>query len=338
MSSSDDYPSDIEFNDRNNDFDGDNQHVNDLNDILDGHESPNIQSEDDNEALTKFIQDNYANETKDQYLAPLISEVLAKTIDQWATVVPQKEDLKVAFQDCKIPSNVSSLGPIKINDIIYNRLSPRAKEYDRKLRNTASYIKRAMGPLSYIWDSLIKAQTYNSKRNLNPPGIKTNDKVIPLKDLMAAIAHAIKLLCLSNSLNLQSRKSALWSQLDLKYYPLTSQNNPVTTQLFGDNLEQRVSDIYKISQAARNPRFNTIKTRQGRCTVISYPREKFKTTKYHRQTTNNPRSYYKWSNYGQQPRCNFGQYQQNNPNYITNHGRPHFHRHSRGHRAAQPRN
>ena len=73
----------------------------------------------------------------------------------------------------------------------------------------------------------------------------------------------MRLLCISNSMNLARRKLSLKPHLDLKYHLLASQRNPVTAQLFGDNLEQKVSDIYKVSQAARNPRFNTMRSHGG---------------------------------------------------------------------------
>ena len=70
----------------------------------------------------------------------------------------------------------------------------------------------------------------------------------------------MKLLCFHHALNLQKRKSLLCQHLDPKYFSLASPNNAVTEFLFGDNLEQRVSDIFKVSQAARSKRFQAVKS------------------------------------------------------------------------------
>ena len=171
--------SDVNDNDAFNDSDSDlsahgshmsNEYLTDINDISDGNESfIDDESKQLEAAANDIITANYGTVQKEQHLAAPISDLLASTIDNWATKVPNKEEIKSAFQACKIPTNSVALGPIKINDIIYNRLPFRAKENDKKLRNSASYMKRAMGPLTFIWDTLIKAQAYNIKKKLDPP-------------------------------------------------------------------------------------------------------------------------------------------------------------------------
>ena len=69
----------------------------------------------------------------------------------------------------------------------------------------------------------------------------------------------MKLLCFNRAFNLQKRKVSLKPHLDPKFHSLTSPSNQITQYLFGDNLEQKVSDIYKVSQAARNPRFQAVR-------------------------------------------------------------------------------
>ena len=71
----------------------------------------------------------------------------------------------------------------------------------------------------------------------------------------------MKLLCLNVSINLHRRKSALHPHLNHKYSSLAGPNNPITKNLFGDNLEQRVSNIFKVSLAARNPHFTAVRPR-----------------------------------------------------------------------------
>ena len=293
----------------------------------------NEQTDSEEAATNKFIEEHYGLIPKDTYVGPPVATLLAETIHKWATIVPQKDEIRAAFEKCKIPENVSALGPIKVNDNIFGRLSFKAKEYDKKLRIIASYLKRAMGPLTYIWDSLIKGHSYSIKRNLDLPFIKTMERNITLQELTVSLASAMKLLCLSNSLNLQSRKNALLPQLDPRYYALTSHNNPIITQLFGDNLEQKVSDIYKVSQAARNPKMNTIRQRRGNRT-IHYPGQSFKTVQYRRfggqfrgQGQSRYKSNYKRSTMGQRA-SSFNKYQIN----YNNRGNTRFNRSARGRR------
>ena len=186
-----------------------------------------------------------------------------------------KDIIKQAFEQCKVPSNIIALSPIKINDIIYHRLLPRARENDKLARNHASYYIRAMGPLAYIWNVLIKAEAWALKIKSARPSIKTQDETVPLCDLIACVSASMKLLSINVSLYLQCRKSALRPHLDPKYHTLAAPSNKITSFLLGDNLEQKVSDIFKISQAARSNRFQAV---QGRSRIQHRsfcPRQKF---------------------------------------------------------------
>ena len=216
------------------------------------------------EMLNSLIQENYATKKTEEHLAPPVSDLLAKTIDDWALQVPNKPDIKLAFEQCCIPVNVRSLSPVKINDIIFQHiifqhLPFKAKEADRHAKNNSSYYTRAMGPLTYIWDTFIKAEVWAMKHKAAPPHIKVQGDTVPLKMPTACLSASIKILCFHTAINLQRRKSALHQFLDHKYLTLASSTNPVTSYLFGDNLEQRVSDIFKISQAAHNSKFQAVR-------------------------------------------------------------------------------
>ena len=137
--------------------------------------------------LNDFIQENYGAKVPEDHLAPPVSTLLASTIDNWCLQVPTKDIIKQAFEQCKVPSNVIALSPIKINDIIYHHLPSRARENDKLARNHASYYIRAMGPLAYIWNVLIKAEAWALKTKSARPCIKTQDETVPLRDLIACV-------------------------------------------------------------------------------------------------------------------------------------------------------
>ena len=188
--------------------------------------------------LNSIIEENYGIKRINEHLTPPVSDLLASTMDQWALKVPEKNDIKMAFDQCKVPINIKSLGPIRINDIIYQRLPFKAKESDRQAQNLASYYVRAMGPLTYIWDCFIKAQAWAIKNKRDTPALSMSGENISICELTACLSAAIKLLCFHNALNLQRRKTSLRQHLDPKYFSLASPNNPISQLLFGDNLEQ----------------------------------------------------------------------------------------------------
>ena len=84
---------------------------------------------------------------------------------------------------------------------------------------------------------------------------------MPLRDLIACVSASMKLLSINVSLYLQCRKSALCPHLDPKYHTLAGPSNRITSFLFGDNLEQKVSDIFKIAQAVQSNRFQAVRGR-----------------------------------------------------------------------------
>ena len=207
------------------------------------------------EILNNLIQENYGSQKTDEHLAPPVVDLLASTMDGWLLKVPDKNEIKLAFEQYKIPVNVKSLGPIRINDIIYQRIPFKAKELDRQSKNQSTYYTRAMGPLTFIWDCFIKCQAWAIKNKQDLPKIIMQGQTVNIRELTACLSSSIKLLCYHHALNLQRRKSLLRQHLDPKYFSLASPSNPVTSFLFGDNLEQRVSDIFKVSQAAKNTKY-----------------------------------------------------------------------------------
>ena len=109
--------------------------------------------------------------------------------------------IKFAFDQCKIPENVVAFSQIRINDIIYQRLPFKTRETDRQARNQSPTLTRAMGPLAFIWDTLIRVEAFAMKKKQQPPALKIlANKLIPLKDLIACLSASMKLLGLNVSL------------------------------------------------------------------------------------------------------------------------------------------
>ena len=120
--------------------------------------------------LNDFIQENYSIKKVEDHMAPPpVVDLLATTIDQWGLKVPNKNEIKLAFDQCKIPNNVKSLAPIRINDIIYQMLPFKAKELDRQAKNQSAYYTHAMGSLTFIWHCFIKAEAWAIKNKCDPP-------------------------------------------------------------------------------------------------------------------------------------------------------------------------
>ena len=283
--------------------------------------------QDTDDILNHLIQENYSSQKSEEHLAPPVADLLASTMDDWSLKVPEKNEIKLAFEQCKIPVNVKSLGPIRINDIIYQRIPFKAKELDRQSKNQSAYYTRAMGPLTFIWDCFIKSQAWAIKNKRELPKINMQDKTISIRELTACLSSSIKLLCYHHALNLQRRKSLLHQHLDPKYFSLASPSNPVTDLLFGDNLEQRVSDIFKVSQAAKNARFQPARPRfrsgghrgQGHSNYFQRRYSRSASYQFKRSRSDKNRNSSSWGNKFKRARNRFRQNSRGRPQFQHQH-------------------
>ena len=58
-----------------------------------------------------------------------------------------------------LPNNVAGLHPVKINSLVYNKLSPNYKINDQHLRGTNTFFAWGLGPIVSIWDKILKWET-----------------------------------------------------------------------------------------------------------------------------------------------------------------------------------
>ena len=77
---------------------------------------------------------------------------------------------------------------------------------------------------------------------------------------------SVRLLCSGHAVTLQKRKSWLKGYLDQRYHYLIRTTNPVTTDLLGPNLDQKISESNRVMEAARKiysnrSRFSNPRTR-----------------------------------------------------------------------------
>ena len=156
------------------------------------------------EIMNKFINDHYGSDKKEDIYGPSVANLLADTINSWCTNMPVKDEIKQAFDRCKVPANIFSLAPVLINEVIYNRLPNKAKDSDKRMKAQNSYCTRAMGPLAAIWDTFVKAEAYCLKQKLSPPCLKLSEAYHRLSisqytcegvDSLFVVFHASSVLC-----------------------------------------------------------------------------------------------------------------------------------------------
>ena len=111
---------------------------------------------------------------------------------------------------------------------------------------------KALGPLSHLWEILMQSEVVAKRQGKPQPQLQIDKHLFSCIDMADLLVTALKALGLGISLNFQRRKNNIKPFLDRRYQILCSAKNEVTTNnLLGDNIEQKVSEIYKVSQTTR---------------------------------------------------------------------------------------
>ena len=222
--------------------------------------SKNDNDTDNNHMLDCIIAEEYCEDEVIPTLPP-IDDKLAVVVTKWLRVRPAKDKIKEFFKQCMLPSNVDGLKPVKINAIIYEKLKGDFKQNDQKLRGLNSFVTRGLGPLLNVWNQILKWETaitnqQNRKVSASMGVLHTGELSLDLTDVRRQMDRAIRLLACCNSVLLDRHRQQLWPFFDNKFHYLLRESNPITSELLGDNIDQKVSESVKISEAAQKLQFN----------------------------------------------------------------------------------
>ena len=88
-----------------------------------------------------------------------------------------------------------------------------------------------------------------------------NDQEFDIPLLRKWADAALRVLCTGNSATLMKRQTWIWNFLPQQYHHLIKASNPITNELLGSNLDQKVNDLQKLSEVAK--KLNVKKHRRG---------------------------------------------------------------------------
>ena len=191
-------------------------------------------------------------------MLPPVSDRLAKTMTDWLRNVPNREKFKECFMAtaCLLPENVEGLKTVRINELLYQKLPFRAKVNDQRLCSMNSYFIRGTGPLIALLDKLIDFEATVKSQNLTniqceDTELKVQGSSLNLTEIRGYLHKSIQILSFGSATCLQKRKSLVKYYLDQRYHYLTKPSNPVTDELLGPNLEQKITESNKLMEAAQ---------------------------------------------------------------------------------------
>ena len=209
-------------------------------------------------------------------MLPPVSDRLAKTMTDWLRNVPSREKIKECFMAmaCLLPENVEGLKTMRINELLYQKLPFRAKANDQRIHDINSYFTQGTGPLIALLDKLIDFEVTIKAQNLTTiqcedTELKAPGSSLNLTEIRGFLHKSIQILSFGNVTCLQKRKSLIKNYLDQRYHYLTKPSNPVTDELLGPNLEQKITESNKLMEAAQKIYFS------GKARKNYFPRVRF---------------------------------------------------------------
>ena len=204
------------------------------------------------------ILDHDYREEQPRPCLPDVSPKLAKAVSTWLRVTPPREKIRELFKMTMVPGNVDGLEPVHINELLYQVLPFKAKKADQSLRGINSFFTKGVGPLINVLDRLIALESLISAETSGPIVCKVEKGVLLVNDqefdiplLRKWADNSVRLICTRNSVTLTKRRTGIWNFIPQQYHHLIRASNPVTSELLGANLDQKVNDIQKLSGVAR---------------------------------------------------------------------------------------
>ena len=177
-------------------------------------------------------------------------------MSDWLHNVPSHEKIKECFAETAalMPENVDGLKSVKINEMLYQKLLFEAKINDQRIGGINSYFSQGTGPLIAILDKLIDFEAsmkvyITTSVSCEEGKLKLKNSSLNISEIRHYLHTAMKILSFGHATCLQKRKSLLKAFLDQRYHYLVRPSNPVTEELLGPNLEQKIADSNRVMEA-----------------------------------------------------------------------------------------
>ena len=185
---------------------------------------------------------------------------MAAVLTKWLHTRPPREKIKDMFKECMLPSNVEGLQPVRINAIVYNRLSSEMKQNDQKMRGLNTFLARGLGPIMNVWNNMLKWEASLSEQSnldikVSMGVIESGDLSLDITEVRRQLDRSIRLLATAHSVLIDRRRQSLCPLFDNKFAYLFKDSNPATLELLGDNVDQKVVESVKLSEAAQKLQF-----------------------------------------------------------------------------------
>ena len=168
---------------------------------------------------------------------PDVAAAIAQRVNDAVSKKPLETKFKELQDKYKSPKNCNFLCVPKVNLELWHDLPRSTKSKDLGLQEIQKNLVKSAQPMIQLLDTVLKLQVEQTPVDAS--------QILPL------IADAVTLLGHASYLTSLKRREFLKSDIAPAYQSVCSKSNPVTTNLFGDELPKHIKEIGEVNKISR---------------------------------------------------------------------------------------
>ena len=190
--------------------------------------------EEEDMGLAEIVQEL----SNDDDVGPDISAQLATIFTKLLSSRLPAERIKNKMEDFPPPGNVPLMQPPRVNDTVWNSLDQTSKELDLKHKKIQAKVTRGLSVLARITEVVLS----HKKAGTLPDFTALLDRIMTAFAILASANYDLSL----------RRREVMRSDLNPRFARLCFASTPVTTDLFGDEMQKMVDDIQRSHKLEKN--------------------------------------------------------------------------------------
>ena len=181
-----------------------------------GNVGQGAQSRRTRQILEQFGQESQPEEARGRE----VNDIIARAINYLLTRRAADHFVSDLMRPWRAPANITYMRPVELNHHISRVIDGTTKRVDASLARTHNTLIKSMVPMCKIANWFVENDD--------------EDQADMLKDML----QGLRLMAITASRILYARRDNVRSHIPKKYEVLTADRHPITTMLFGDDLQQ----------------------------------------------------------------------------------------------------
>ena len=209
---------------------------------------PEEEQSDYDKKLASELEDEGPKDDSDPVGDPILAP-MAKCLEKWFRTIHSGIEIQETLKSCIRPENATALKVVKINDEVKKKMERPDEIADNRMRWLCTAVTKTAQPLTKVWASLSDLEF--ELQQAQPADHEVTDAMVPitrersmnLSAVIKDLKHGIKCLGMVHVQCVQKRRLDLKDKLQGAAKEMAEPNQPFDDEIFGVNMEKRLSQI-----------------------------------------------------------------------------------------------